>query len=67
MQKDEKSDFLNLKGKKIVLYQRGTGFRYSGLVLDESNCFLIIDDEFSGRTRILHKEEIASIEVQTSS
>lgn len=60
---DEQAHRLNLKGKKIMLFLR-SGYRFSGLVTDESQGFLIIEDDRNGKTRIFNKDELSNIEVQ---
>lgn len=52
---------LGLKGKEIALWTF-RGFRYNGVVLDETDAFLIFEDRKSV-TRVLNKSRIDNIEV----
>lgn len=58
---DEK--ILNLKGKRIMLFLKGRGFRYSGVVVDETSAFVVINDDHKGSTRVFNKNEISNLEV----
>lgn len=52
---------LGLKGKEISLWTF-KGFRYTGVVIDETDDFLIFEDR-RAITRVLNKNRIDNIEV----
>jgi hypothetical protein len=56
-------DDLQLSGKRVRLFLKVTGYRYTGSVLAETERFLTLQEERDSSTRIFNKEEISTIEV----
>lgn len=58
------TDELNLRGRRVTLFLRERGLRFSGFVVQESENFITIQDDISGMTRIFNKLSIANLEVR---
>lgn len=59
---DEPKHNFHLPGKRVLVFLK-SGFRFSGLVTDESESFLILEDDRTSRMRIFNKDELSNIEV----
>ena len=58
------SDELGLKGEEVkVFLKKPDGFCYSGLIIEESQGFLVLQNSKLMRTNYLNKDNIRNIEV----
>jgi len=55
---------MELKNKTIKLFLKTPkGFRYSGAVIEESEGFIVIQNDHTGKTNYISKDNILSMEV----
>lgn len=52
-----------LKGKKIAVYLKSKGYRFSGVCLTDSELFIVLEDDRTGVTKAFAKTELSGWEV----
>lgn len=59
-----KKELLNSIGKRITIYTKRQGFRYSGMVLECDETFIKIRDLIKDKEKLIALDEISEMEIE---